>query len=193
MQRAAIEAEASEGSDQALVDRIELIGARGQRARRQLLLQPLPLEHGGLEERGRRVGVELEKLGRSLSIVSQVEAAIEVFVLALPASAQIVPGEFGDGETAQQRLAADDVLDRLIAQADQVLCCGLEIRLDLCQAESVVRRLVPIGLAVDGVVVEAQFRRLALPVGALGGADPFHIVGSGASADAEAPRPHSVY
>ncbi len=80
--------EALQSLDQTLVQRVELVGALGQPARRHLVLEPGPLEDGGLEERGRRVGVVFEQLRRSGAVVGEVEAAVEIAVAPVPAVPQ---------------------------------------------------------------------------------------------------------
>ena len=61
--------------DQLFVQRVELVSL-GER-RQHGLLQPAPLDNGRLEQRGRRVGVVLEQLGRIDAVVGEIEAARE--------------------------------------------------------------------------------------------------------------------
>jgi hypothetical protein len=54
--------------DQALVDAVELVAALVG------VLEPVPLGDTGLDQRGRRVGVVLEQLGRADAVEGEVEA-----------------------------------------------------------------------------------------------------------------------
>ena len=57
--------------DQSVVDRIELI-AIGKN-----ILEPEPLGHRGLQQRGGRIRVVLKQLGWMRTVVSQIEASVE--------------------------------------------------------------------------------------------------------------------
>ena len=65
------------------------------------------------------------------------------------------------------------MLDRLEAQLVQRLGRGLEL-VDLVGGEGVAGLLVPVGLAVHDVVVEAELLELALPAGTRGGGFALH-------------------
>src|SRR3979409_2416948 len=71
--------------DQALMDRIELVGMRGDEAALDRLLQPGPLKHRCLEDRGGRVRVICQKLRRTSPVETQVKPAIEASLIAIPA------------------------------------------------------------------------------------------------------------
>ena len=77
--------------DQALVQRIVLVGVLRDDAACHRILQPLPLEHRGLEHRGRRVGVVFQEFRRSLAVVAQIEASVEARVAALEARCDPIP------------------------------------------------------------------------------------------------------
>ena len=54
--------------DQALMDRIELVGVRGDDAPLDRLLEPGPLKHRRLEDRGRGIRVIFQQFRRSASV-----------------------------------------------------------------------------------------------------------------------------
>jgi hypothetical protein len=66
------------GVEQAVVDLVPLVLLR------EPILEPVPLHHRGLDERGRGVGVELEQLGRRAPVVAEVEAADHARRLGMP-------------------------------------------------------------------------------------------------------------
>ena len=71
--------------DQALVDRIELVGGCGNDLPFDRLFQPGPLEHRGFEDRGRGVGIVFQKFRRPMAVETKVEPAIEAELIVVPA------------------------------------------------------------------------------------------------------------
>src|SRR5713101_5799627 len=63
--------------NQALMDRVELVGMGRDDAPLDRLLQPPPLEHRRLENRGRRIRVIFQQFRRTVSVKTEVEPAIE--------------------------------------------------------------------------------------------------------------------
>ena len=73
------------GLDQALMNRIVLVGALRDDGALDRLFQPGPLEHRGLEDRGRRVRVVLQQLGGILAVEAEVEPAVKAELVVVPA------------------------------------------------------------------------------------------------------------
>ncbi len=63
--------------DQALMDRIELVGMSGNDAPFDRLLQPCPLKHRRLEDRGRRIRIVFQQFRRAASVETEIEPAIK--------------------------------------------------------------------------------------------------------------------
>ncbi len=160
--------------DQAFVDRIELVGVLRNDAALDRLLQPAPLEHRGLEDRGRRVGVVFEQFRRPCAVEGQIEPAIEAAFVALPAVRDQRPEGFRDFQPLQIFLVADRLCDQREAHLVDLAGRRLDAALDLIQREGVVAALVPVTLVVDGVEVEAASLRALAPVVALGADDALH-------------------
>src|SRR5260370_38732657 len=87
-------AELLPGLDQALVDRIELVGALRDNVAFDRLFEPGPLEYRRLENRSRRIGVIFQQLGRAVSTETQVQPAVEAAVVAVPALRNQRPERF---------------------------------------------------------------------------------------------------
>ena len=147
--------DAAPGLDQLLVDGIELVGVGLG------VLQPVPLHDGRLVERGRRVGVVFQQLGRALAVEGEVEAAADRRIGAPPDLLDIIAPRRRDAH-ALPELVGDHMLDRLEAEAVQRLGRRLQ-RVDLVGCEGVTGLLGPVGLALQHVVVEAQLLELLLP------------------------------
>ena len=137
------------------MDRIELVGVGLD------VLQPVPLDDGRLVERGRRVGVVLQELGRTLTVIGKVEAPADRRIGAPPDALDIVaPGR--RNAHALPQLVGDDIFDGFQAYAMQ--CLGRRLQLiDFVGGEDVAGLLGPVGLALHDVVVEAQLLELVLP------------------------------
>ena len=162
------------------MQRIELVGVARQQLARDRVFQPLPLEHRGLEHRRRRVGVVFEQLRRTLAVVSQVEAAVEARIAALPARRDPVPERRRNLEDAQQSIVGNCALDQRAAHLVELRGRRLDIALDLLERERVIGALVPIAFAVDGVEREAGSLSDVAPVGALVTGDAPHGRSTGA-------------
>ena len=63
--------------DERIVDGIPLVAAGPRGRTRRRLLEPGQLHHGGLEQRGGRLGVEFEQLDRAIRGETEIEAAVE--------------------------------------------------------------------------------------------------------------------
>ena len=160
--------------DQGLVDAVELVGPLGQHARRQLLLQPLPLERGAFIQRCRGVGIVFQQLGRAGPVIGQIHPAIDFGLVALPAVGDQITMFLGDAQPVHQRLAGHDPGHGLAAHGVQFGRGVLDILLDLPQRKAIGRAFVPIGFAVHVGKGEADFLRSIAPVGAFGQRDLFH-------------------
>ena len=66
----------AEPGHQSLVDAVELIRALRQNPRFQLLLEPQPLKRRAFIQRGRRIGVIFQHLGRTRAVIRQIEPAV---------------------------------------------------------------------------------------------------------------------
>src|SRR6185437_7646592 len=108
-------AELLPGLDQALMDRVILIGRLRNDAPLDRLLEPGPLKYRRLEDRGRRVGIVFEQLCRSLSVEAEVEPAIEAAFVALPAFRDQRPERFGDLQPLEIFFIVDGAADELEA------------------------------------------------------------------------------
>ena len=155
MQMAAA-AELLPGLDQALVDRVELVGVLRDDAPLDRLFEPGPLKHRGLEDRGRRVGVVFEQLCRSLSVERRGRAGRRGCLRRAPSCPRSAARSFAGFSAASdipRRRSRWPTSARHIASISPVGASMLP--LDLIQREGVVAALVPVALAVDGVEIEA--------------------------------------
>ncbi len=163
------------GLDQALVDRVVLIGRLRNDAPLDRLFEPGPLKHRRLEDRGRRVGIVFQQLCRSLSVEAEVEPAVEAGFVALPAFRDQRPECFGDLQPLEIFFVVDGAADELEAHRVDLARRRLDLRFDLFQREGVIAALVPVAGAVDGVEVEAAGIGGLLPIVALGADDALHV------------------
>jgi len=92
--------------DQALMERIELVGVDGKNVPFDSLLEPGPLKDRRLEDRSRRIRVILEKFRRALPVEAEIEAAVEAALVAVPAFADQRPEGFRDLKAAQRAFVA---------------------------------------------------------------------------------------
>src|SRR5262245_64409022 len=104
-------AELLPGLDQPLVQRVVLVGALGYDVALDRLFEPGPLEHRGLEDRGRRIGVVLEQLCRIPAVEAEVEAAVEAELLVAPAVRDQRPIVFRDFQPPQILLVTYGLAD----------------------------------------------------------------------------------
>ena len=160
--------------DQALMDRVELVGVRRDDAPLDRLFQPGPLKHRRLEDRGRRVGVVFQQFRRSLSVEAEVEPAIEAGLVAVPAVRDQRPERFRYLQAAQIFLVVDREADEFEAHGVDLGRRQLDLALDFVEREGVVAAFVPITLAVDGVKIKPGLVGGNAPVVALGAGEALH-------------------
>ena len=158
------------------MQRIVLVGVLGHRVARDCVFQPHPLEHPGLEHRGRRVGIVFEQFGGPLPVIGEIEAAIEARVLPLPAGRDEGPEPFRDAQHLQHALVRDRARDQLAAHRVELGGRRLEVVFDLLQGERVIGALVPVAFARDGVKRKAGCGGLFFPVGPLVAGNALHEV-----------------
>ena len=156
------------------MERVELIGIAWQDFLGARAVEPVPLEHRRLEQRGRRIGIVFQELGRSLAIVAQVEAPVEAAVLSSPARRDEIPERLRNGESLHDLLVRDGAARQLDAHGLESGGRRFEFVLDLAEAERVIRRLVPIEFAVDGMVREAHLLGAVAPVRTLVDGNALH-------------------
>ncbi len=136
------------------MDRIELIGARGNDLPLDRLLQPGPLKHRGLENRCRRVRVIFQEFRRTAPVKSEVEPTVEAGVIAVPAFGDQWPERVGYLEAPQRVFVLDRVSDQFEAHRIDLSCWLFDLTFDLIQRERIIGALVPIALAIDGVKIK---------------------------------------
>ena len=143
--------------DQALMDRIELVGVRRDDAPLDRLFQPGPLKHRRLENRGRRIRVIFQKFRGPPPVETEVEPAIEAGFVAIPAFGDQRPECFRDLQPAQIFFVVDRASDEFEAHGIDFSRGLLDLTFDLIQRERITGPLVPITLAVDGVKIKPGF------------------------------------
>jgi hypothetical protein len=87
--------------DQALMDRIELVGMSGNDLPLDRLLEPGPLKHRRLENRSRCIRVIFQQFGRAASVITEVEPAVETALVVVPARGDQWPECFRYLQSAQ--------------------------------------------------------------------------------------------
>ena len=141
---------------------------------REAFLLPAPLHDGRLEQRRRRVAVELEQLGRALAVIAKVETAIvERRGFGIPRIADRLVEGARDAEAVEQRLVVDD---RLAGEQQQAIELGgsrLELG-DLRAGEGVIGAFEPVWIAGRGVPDQPVRLDLCAPVGPRGDVAPDH-------------------
>ena len=162
------------GIDQALVDRIELVGALRDDVALDRLFEPGPLKDRRFENRGRRIRVVLQQFRRAPAVIAEVEAAVEAGIVAVPALGQQRPERFGYLQPAQIFFIADRAADQFEAHRVDLAGGRLDPPFDLVQREGVIGAFVPIAFAVQGVKIEADELRGRTPVVAFGADDALH-------------------
>ena len=149
------------GVDQALMDRIELVGALRDDVALDRLFEPGPLKDRGFENRGRRIRVVLQQFRRAPAVVAEVQPAVEAGVAAAPALGQQRPEGFGYFQPAQIFFVVDRAADQFEAHRVDLAGGRLDPPFDLVQRERVIGPFVPIAFAVDGVKVNPALSAVA--------------------------------
>ena len=157
------------------MDRIELVGMRGNDAPFDRLFEPGPLKHRRLEDRGRGIRVVLQQFCRSASVEAEVEPAIE----AAPrrgTSCREISGQKASGIFRRRRYSSSSTArptsSRHMASISAV--GSFDLAFDLVEREGVAGAFVPITLAVDGVKIKSGFVGGLAPVVALGAGEAPH-------------------
>ncbi len=152
--------------DQLFVDGVELVG------RAAYVVQPVPLNHGGFNERGGGVGVVLQHLGRVDAVEGQVEPAVDGRTFPLPC---VLNGRNSGGRNAKfgVPLVVDDVLCCLQAHFLEFVG-GLFENIDLRGAEGIKGRFVPVRAALGGMESKPLRLHDLLPVRPRVTAPPLH-------------------
>ena len=139
------------------MDRIELVGIRGDDAPLDRLFEPRPLKHRGLENRCRRIGVVLQQLRRTVSVETKIEAAIEAGFIAVPAFGDQRPECFPDLQPAKYVFVVDRIGDQFEAHGVDFACRLFDLAFDFVETEGVTGAFVPVARAVDGVKIKPGF------------------------------------
>ncbi len=169
------------------MDGVELVWLFEERSVGKLVaevLHPLPLDDGGLDERGGGVGVVFEELGRLTTGgagPADIEAAVDGGRLLVPSPLDERDG-FGRDVELRVALVVDDMLRGGEAHRLQLVAGGFE-DVDFNGGEPVGGGLVPVGLRGHrGWRMECQAVGFddALPVGARSERDAVHLL-SGSS------------
>ena len=156
------------------MDRIELVGMGGNDAPLDRLLEPRPLKHRRLEDRGRRIRIVFQQFCRSPPVETEVEPAVEAGLVAVPAFADQRPEGFRNLQSAQNFLVVDRAGDEFEAHRVDLAGRRLDLIFDLLQRERIAGALIPIAFAVDGVKIKTGFVRRDAPVLALGAGKALH-------------------
>ena len=167
-------AELFPGLDQALMQRVELVGACLKQAPLDSLFEPCPLKHRGLEDRGRSVGVIFQKFGVPAAAIAEIEAAIEAAVVAAPGVADQRPERLGYPQPPQMPLVFDHATAEFAAHRVDFAGRRLDPVFDFGECEGVKGALVPVAHAVDGMKIEAAGFCRRLPVIAFAARDTLH-------------------
>ena len=162
------------GVDQALMDRIELVGALRDDVALDRLFEPGPLKNRRFENRGRRIRVVLQQFRRAPAVVAQVEPAVEAGIVAVPALGQQRPERFGYLQPAQIFFIVDRAADQFEAHRIDLAGGRLDPAFDLVQREGVIGPFVPIAFAIEGVKIESGAFGGRAPVVAFGADDALH-------------------
>ena len=141
---------AAPGVQQAVVDLVPLVRLG------EAVLEPVPLDDRGLDQRGRGVGVELEQLGGRPAVVAQIETADHARGLSVPGLDDALEGMLGNPHLAPQA-ALDYPVAGVDAHREQLSAHPLELG-NLLRREGVVRRVVPVGadlaVGMEGLAVD---------------------------------------
>src|SRR5580692_790369 len=105
----ALFAQLLEDLQQPLVDGVELAEAR------KAILQPVPLDDGGLQRGRGRIGIVFQELWRSALVHRQIEAAVDRVLVLVPGTADQVM-KLRRNEEAVQKVVFDGVLNGVKAK-----------------------------------------------------------------------------
>jgi hypothetical protein len=167
-------AELFPGLDQALMDRVELVSARRDDLPLDRLLEPGPLKHRGLEDRGRGVRVIFQQLCRASPVETEIQSAIKAGFVAVPAIGHQRPVSFRYPQRSQVFFVADDAIDQFEAHRVDFAGRRFNLALDLIQRESIIGALVPVALAIQRMKIKSASFGRRPPVVALGAGDTLH-------------------
>ncbi len=150
------------------MDAVELIRAFGQNARLQLILKPLPLKGRAFVERGGRVGVILQQLGRARAVIGQIETPVDLRVAPPPTLGHEVAMRFWNGKLRHQFFAGNDLCHGLAAHGVQLGRGVFDVVLDLLKRQRIGRGFVPIGLTMHIGEGKADLFGMGAPIGSFG-------------------------
>ena len=156
------------------MDRIELVGMSGNDLPLDRLLEPGPLKHRRLENRGRRIRVIFQQFRRAAAVETEIEPAVEAALVAVPALGDQRPECFRYLQSAQIIFIVDRVADEFEAHGVDLAGRRLDLAFDLIQRERIIGALVPIAFAIDGVEIESGAFRGRAPVVAFGADNALH-------------------
>ena len=138
------------------------------------LLEPRPLKHRRLEDRGRRVRVVFEQFCRPAAAVAEIEPAIKAALVALPTVADQGPERFGYLQALQMPLVLDHVSAEFEAHRIDLAGWTFDCVFDFGQREGVKGALIPVAHAVIGMKIESARRGRGLPVFAFVAGEALH-------------------
>src|SRR5260370_19377441 len=145
------------GLNQALMDRVELVRMQGNDAPLDSLLQPSPLKHCRLENRGRRIGVIFQQFRRTVSVKAEIEPTIEAGLIAVPAFGDQRPEGVRYLQPAQVAFVVNRVGDEF--EAHRVAFAGrcFDLAFDLIQRERIIGAFVPVALVIARMYIKSGF------------------------------------
>jgi hypothetical protein len=156
------------------MDRVELVGTARDDLPLDRLLQPRPLKHRRLENRGRCIRVIFQQFRGTVSVKAEVEPAVEAGLVAVPAFGNQRPERFRYLQSAQRAFVVDRMSNEFEAHRVDFPGGLFDLTLDLIQREGIIGAFVPIALAVDGVKIKPGFVSGSAPVVALGANNALH-------------------
>src|ERR1700730_12523171 len=138
------------------------------------LLQPGPLKHRRLKNRGRCIRVIFQKFRWPAPVKTEVEPAIEAGLVAVPALGDQRPECFRYLQAAKILFVVDRASDEFEAHGVDLAGGLLDLTFDLIQRERIIGALVPIALAIDGVEIESGAFGSGAPIAAFRACDTPH-------------------
>ena len=146
------------------MQRIELIRARHVGQNR--VLQPVPLRHTRLDQRGRRIGVVFEHFWRArislVSVPGKIEAAKQCRFVVVPGALDH-RNELG----GNREVFISALVDHMACRTDTHLMQlggGILQRIDFCGSKAIAGALIPVD-AIDRMKAEAQVLHFFRPIG----------------------------